>query len=136
MKKNFALIKIMLVASAAAALCACGKQPVAVEEPPVEVVEETVVEESASEKNQPEVIEPEVTETEEAEKLDETLAEEDIQSLELVEGEEIIEDQLIDDLYYDADIPEDFEFAAHDEDYVEPVVCSKFKVFGYVRIVI
>lgn len=63
MKKNFALIKIMLVASAAATLCACGKQPVAVEEPPVEAVEETVVEEPEPEKPEPEEVEePEMVE--------------------------------------------------------------------------
>ena len=75
MKKNFALIKIMLVASAAAALCACEKQPVAVEEPPVEAVEETVVEEPEPEVSETAVNEPEEIEepeiVEEAEEVSE-----------------------------------------------------------------
>ena len=62
MKNDFALYKLMIAVAAAAVLCACGKQQVVVEEPPVEVVEETIVEEP-----NPIVEEPEVTEPEEVE---------------------------------------------------------------------
>lgn len=62
MKKNYALTKLMIAVAAAAVLCACGKQQVVVEEPPVEVVEETIVKEP-----NPIVEEPEVTEPEEVE---------------------------------------------------------------------
>ena len=62
MKKNFAFTKLMIAVMVVATLCACEKQPAAVEEPPVEVVEETIVEEP-----NPIVEEPEVTEPEEVE---------------------------------------------------------------------
>ena len=109
------------------------EKPAVTAETPVVVVVETVVEESASveepDTTELEVVKEESNELEKAEIADNIDIQENGKDVATSENIQIIENDetatedssFEEDLYYDADIPEDFEFAAHDEDYVEPV---------------